>query len=78
MSSSYSTRASRADSSLQDPMAVDAATVIKTIHGLQVDLSILAAWLAREPEPIMEYGAVLVLETLRERLMRHTPPVQRH
>lgn len=42
MSSSYSTYPSR-----QDLLPVDAATVIETIHGLQVDLSILAAWLAR-------------------------------
>ena len=72
MSNSYSTP------NLSDPIAVDAAAVIETIHGLQVDLSILAAWLARNPEPIMQGGAVVALAMMRECLMCHAPPVQRH
>jgi hypothetical protein len=52
-------------------MPVDAAAVIETIHGLQVDLSILAAWLAREPEPAMQYGAVVALAAMRECLTCH-------
>jgi hypothetical protein len=61
-----------------DPMKVDAEAVLATIHGLQVDLSLLAAWLARHPEPVMKSGSVLALAEMRQSLLRYSPAPQRH
>lgn len=79
MSNNHSTRALvTAYKSRQDLMPVDAAATIEIINGLQVDLSIIAAWLARNPEPAMQCGALVALGSLRQCLMQYAPPVQRH
>jgi hypothetical protein len=63
---------------LYPEIAVDREAVIETIHGLQVDLTLLAAWLARDPEPAMHQAAVIALADARWRLERLTPSVRRH
>lgn len=60
------------------PVETDPEVIIALIHGLQVDLSLLAAWLACQPEPTMQTGALEALAYLRADLARYAPPVQRH
>lgn len=63
---------------LYPEMAVDREAVIETVHGLQVDLTLLADWLAREPEPIMHRAALQDLALMRWNLERLTPCLRRH
>ena len=77
MSSSYSTL-THATPDPSDPVNADAAGMMATIHGLQVDLSILAAWLEHDPEPILQRQSVAVLDAMRQVLAYYAPPVQRH
>ena len=57
---------------------VDRKAAIATVHGLQVDLTLLAEWLAREPEPTMHQATLLALHSARLCLERYTPSVRRH
>lgn len=59
-------------------MDVDREALIETIHSLQVDLTILAEWLAHEPDPTMHEAAVLTLAGARHQLDRYLPSVRRH
>jgi hypothetical protein len=63
---------------LYPEMAIDREAVIATVHGLQVDLQLLADWLAREPEPAMHQAAMLALSAARFRLDQYAPSVRRH
>lgn len=63
---------------LYPEIAVDREAVIETVHGLQVDLTLLADWLAREPEPAMRQEALLALSSARFYLDQYTPSTRRH
>ena len=59
-------------------IAIDRERAIETVHGLQVDLSLLAAWLAREPDPALHQSALWALESARFYLERHANCTRRH
>ena len=56
---------------------VDREALIGTVHGLQVDLTLLAEWLAREPEPVMHQSAVIAIANARQSLEQLTPSIRR-
>lgn len=59
-------------------MDVDREALIDTIHSLQVDLTILADWLARERDPTLHEATVLTLAGARFQLDAYMPSVRRH
>lgn len=63
---------------LYPEMDVDREAVIATVHGLQVDLSLLAEWLARDPEPAIHQSVLLALSSARFYLEKYTPSTLRH
>lgn len=63
---------------LYPEMDVDREAVIATVHSLQVDLTLLAEWLARDPEPAMHQETILALGSMRSWMDRFTPSVRRH
>lgn len=63
---------------LYPEMAIDREAVIATVHSLQVNLQLLADWLAREPEPAMHQAALLALSSARFHLDQYAPSVRRH
>lgn len=65
-------------STLYPPVPVDRNAAIALIHGLQVDLSLLAAMLAREPEPALHRYGIVDLKYLRQQLQAHIPESRRH
>jgi hypothetical protein len=60
------------------PVKVDAQVLIDAVHGLQVDLSLLADWAARDPEPFLQARVPMLLEYLHDGLAHHMPFVRRH
>ena len=65
-------------STLYPQVPVDREAAIALIHGLQVDLALLAAMLAREPEPTLHQYGIVGLEHLRQQLKIHIPESRRH
>lgn len=63
---------------LYPEMDVDREAVIETVRGLQVDLTLLAEWLAREPEPAIHQNALLDLARAHSSLNRYMPSIRRH
>lgn len=63
---------------LYHEITVDREAVIKTVHGLQIDLQLLADWLARDPEPAMHQAALLAIASTRCNLERYMPSLRRH
>ncbi len=63
---------------LYPEMDVDREAVIETVRGLQVDLTLLAEWLARDPEPAMHQRVLLALSSARFYLDKYTPSTRRH
>lgn len=61
-----------------DPIEVDREAVIRTIHALQVDLKLLADWLARQSDPVMQAGVLILLGSARMRLAAYSPSLRRH
>ena len=64
--------------SVYPQLYVNREAVIETVHGLQVDLALLADWLARDPEPVMYRRAVLSLAFLKRDLESYHPSLIRH
>lgn len=64
--------------SLRTPVLIDKAATIEIIHGLQVDLAMLAHWLANSPEPELPYGSLTYLAHLQTYLSAFTPCITRH
>lgn len=58
-------------------MPTDRGAAIALIHGLQVDLSLLAAMLAREPDTHWHYAGIGNLAWLRKSLQTYIPDVRR-
>lgn len=56
---------------------VDRDRLMDTIHALQMDLQLLADWLARDADPVMDEDALWSLQTDAAMLKRRDP-VQRH
>ena len=69
---------SNSHSTLYPHVPVDHDAAIALIHGLQVDLSLLAAMLAREPEPALHQYGIVDLHCLRQYLNAHIPESRRH
>ena len=59
-------------------MAVNREALIDTINALQVDFTMLADWLARDPHPAMWPRAVLALAHMKYDLEAHHPSLRRH
>ena len=56
---------------------VDRDATIALIHGLQVDLSLLAAMLVREPEPALHFMGIDRLAFLRQSIHAYIPETRR-
>lgn len=56
---------------------VDRDRLMDAIHTLQVDLQLLADWLARDADPVMDEDALWSIQTASAFLKRRAP-VQRH
>lgn len=52
--------------------------LINAVYEVQVDLRILADWLAYEADPMVDADMLWVFETLRIHLSRLTPSHSRH
>ena len=57
---------------------VDKDACIALVRGLQVDLSMLATWLAHTQQPELPHGSIENLSTLRWYLNAYTPCLTRH
>lgn len=64
-------------SSTSPAVPVDRDRLMNAIHALQVDLQLLAAWLASESEPVLSEPAIWTLATASETLQR-LAPARRH
>jgi hypothetical protein len=64
--------------SLRKPEPVDKDACIALVHGLQVDLSLLATWLAHTRQPELPHGSIEGLALLRNYLDAYTPCLTRH
>jgi hypothetical protein len=60
------------------PYPVNKDKIAETVHALQVDLSMLAGWLAATPAPEMTHASLESLEYLRHFLVRFAPGMTRH
>jgi hypothetical protein len=63
---------------LYPEVPVDREATINLVHGLQVDLSLLAAMLAREPEPTLHQNGIAELLYLRRSIAHFIPDTRRH
>jgi hypothetical protein len=62
-----------------DPYEADAEALIAVARGLQVDLSLLADWIACNPDPFLKNGTFFkAFGSLRAALAHHMPFVRRH
>ncbi|MDS4031427.1 MAG: hypothetical protein RKO66_15350 [Candidatus Contendobacter sp.] len=57
---------------------IDREAMMEAIYRLQVDLRLLADWLARESEPVMTENALWLLVGLGQDLARLAPSTRRH
>lgn len=64
--------------SLLNHAPIDKDACIALVHGLQVDLSILATWLAHTQQPEFPHGSIEWLAMLRNYLDAYTPCLTRH
>lgn len=63
---------------LYPEVPIDREAAINLVHGLQVDLSLLAAMLAREPEPALHRAGLTELFYLRRSIAHFIPDTRRH
>jgi len=68
---------SNSNSTLYPNMPVDRDAAVNLIHGLQVDLSLLAAMLAREPDTHWHYAGMAKLVLLQENIRHFIPELRR-
>ncbi len=52
--------------------------LINAVYEVQVDLRILADWLAYEADPVLDHDLLWLFETLRIKMTRFTPSHSRH